>query len=461
MPKKVKEKATAWSSTWSDYYGDRGYGNSLTSFDYQPKSPMIGAGSVFKTLRPNEYFPKENFQLNMAMYLTVPYLFSGISVRAHYSLGLSFRFVDDDSASTVEEKYLERRAKFLNFKSLLFKTSIHMDVYGNAFWYLRRNEIGQIYDITMIQPERISIALDEFGEVENYNISYPDYENRGLSQKLYNIPKEDMIHFKINDLGEAPWGFSLLQPVMPLAESRMELNKILPVLFKAYAKPYRHFKFNPPEDQDMSPEDVQGVVNDMIAMLDDDVEPDSDIVTADGWDISAVSTTAVGNPSVILDDMDEQIFATLRIPKYFFKPTGTTDLNINKADEWFRTNMKHTIDYVSGVLMRQFVIPELDIMFPDNDDLPEIEFEDQYTVDQGIQQTLSLYREGLITQEEARKGIGFDPLPISEVDEIAKEKEVARAFHWAMDKSPEVAEKWQHKEISDSELLRKVKIISR
>jgi len=253
----------------------------------------------------------------MALFLTVPYLFAGTLVRAHYSLGLPFRFVDSDSASTVEEKYLERRAKFLNWKSLFFKTSIHMDIYGNAFWYLRRADFGQIYDITMIQPERISISLDEFGDVESYNISYPDYENRGMAQKLYNVPKDDMIQFKLNDLGEAPWGFSLLQPVMPLIESRMELNKILPVLFKAYAKPYRHFKFTPPEDQDMNPADVQGVIDDMIEMLNEEVEPDSDIVTADGWDVSAVSTAVTGNPSEVLNDIDEQMFATMGIPKYF------------------------------------------------------------------------------------------------------------------------------------------------
>ena len=456
MPKKAKETSSSWSSTWSDYGG--GYGNLLTSRDYQPKSPMIGAGSVFKSLKPNEYFPKENFQLNMSLFLTVPYLFAGISVRAHYSLGLPFRFVDNDSDSTVEEKYLDRRAKFLNFKSLLFKTSVHMDVYGNAFWYLRRTDSGQIYDITIIQPERMSVALDELGDVESYNISYPNYENRGMAQKLYTIPKEDIIQFKLNDLGESPWGFSLLQPVMPLVESRMELNKILPVLFKAYAKPYRHFKFTPPEDQDMTPDDVQGVINDMITVLNEEIEPDSDIVTADGWEVGAVSTTVAGNPSVILDDIDEQVFAALDIPKYFFKPSGTTDLNISKADEWFRTNMKFKIDYVSDVLMRRFVIPELDIMFPDSDDLPEIEFEDQYTVDQSVQQTLSLYKDGLITQEEARKGIGFDPLPISEVDDMAKEKEVARAFRWAMNGAPELAEKWQDREMSDSELLRRVKV---
>jgi len=187
----------------------------------------------------------------------------------------------------------------------------------------------------MIQPERISIALNKAGDIEAYNISYPNYLNRGSSMQLYTVSPNDIIHFKLNDYGESPWGFSLLQSVMPLVQTRMELNKIIPILFKAYAKPYRHFKFTPPSEngQQMSPDDIQGTIDDMVDFLNESVEPDSDIVTADGWNINAISSPGQGNPATILDDIDEQMFAVLDVPKYFFKPSGTTDLNINRSDQ--------------------------------------------------------------------------------------------------------------------------------
>jgi len=121
--------------------------------------------------------------------------------------------------------------------------------------------------------------------------------------------------------------------------------------------------------------------------------------------------------------------------------------------------MQYKINYVSGMLMKRFIIPELDCMFPNSNTLPEIVFENQAVEDDNIQQVLNLYKEGVITQDEARKEIGYNPSPQVEVDDVAKTREVANAFYLAMEKKPEIAELWQDKEISDSELIRRVRLI--
>ncbi len=475
MPQKKKETGVKYTkkynienaqsvySTWFDTSDTWGYGNSVTSFDNQGKSVLIGAGNVFRRKGPNEYFPKENFRLNMAMFLTVPYLFSGIMVRAHYSLGLPYKFTDQEARSTVEEKYLERRARFLGFKQLFFKTSIHMDVYGNAFWYLRRDEKGSIYDITMIQPERVLIELNPLGYVDNYNVLYPDWKNRGLSTHYYKLNPDDVIHFKLLDLGETPWGFSVVQPILPLLESRMEINKIMPILYKAYAKPYRHFQFTPPAG--MASGDVETIINNMITALNQEIEPDSDLVTGDAWKIDSHSPPGTGNPTVVTEDMDEQTFSVLGIPKYFFKPTGTTDLNISKADQWFRDQMRWKSDYFADKILRHYIIPELDAVFPQSSNLPELEFDDEISIVEAKEQTLKLFEAGVITQNEMRKDIGLEPLPEQEKEEVKDEmkerkeptkSEVSKSFQYAMRRMPALAEKWQDGEISDKTLVREV-----
>lgn len=454
------------SQVWVDEVEYWGYGNSITSFDNQPKSVLVGVGNVFRRKGPSEYFPKENFRLNMAMFLTVPYLFSGVMVRAHYSLGLPFRFTDKEANSTVEERYLERRARFLGLRQLFFKTSIHMDVYGNALWYLRRTERGSVYDITMIQPERVLIEMDEKGFIKNYNVLYPDWKNRGLSVKYYTLKPEDVIHFKLNDLGESPWGYSLVHPMIPLLESRMEINKIMPVLFKAYAKPYRHFKFTPPPM--MKVDEVQSTIKDMIEMLNQNVEPDSDFVTGDAWGISTISSPNTGDPTRVTEDMDEQIFSIMGIPKYFFKPTGTTDLNISKADQWFRDQMRWKTNYFADMLMRYYILPELESVFPDSDNLPELEFEDKISTDDANKQALEYYKEGAITQEELRKELGKDPLPTQEKEALKLEneetpeaadveKEVSKSYYFAIKNKPMIAERWTDGQINDSTLISEVK----
>lgn len=457
------ENAQNYQSTWFDTPDSWGFGNSLTSFDSQSKSVLIGAGNVFRRKGPNEYFPKENFRLNMALFLTTPYLFAGVMVRAHYSLGLPYKFVDAEARSTVEEKYLERRARFLEFKQLFFKTSIHMDVYGNAFWYMRRDGRGSIYDITMIQPERVLIEVNPLGIVESYNVLYPDWKNRGLSNKYYTLDPEDVVHFKLFDLGESPWGFSLVQPILPLLESRMEINKIMPILFKAYAKPYRHFQLTPPPG--MPPGEIETTIDNMITSLNEETEPDSDLVTGDAWKINSVSPPGTGNPTVVTEDMDEQAFAVMGIPKYFFKPTGTTDLNISKSDQWFRDQMRWKDDYFKDKLLRHYIIPELDAIFPQSSNLPELEFDDDISVTEAKKETLELFRGGVITQNEMRKDIGLDPLPEPEKEEVKDEMRernepnksaVSKSFQMALERNPNLAGRWQDGEITDRTLVREM-----
>lgn len=447
-----KEKATSgYSNGGSIYqpyqmYGD---GTGYRQNNYQATSVLVNPAATQRYYSIQNYFPYENYRHNMFLYLTVPYLFATINFRADYSLGLPFVFKDKTDEDTIEEKYLRKRAKSLGFNVLFSKTAIHLDVYGNAFWYINRNEEGMTTAIKMIQPERVRIDLDEFGDPKEYIITYPKWKNRGMSQKVLKLSPDKIIHFKQNDIAEIPYGFSIIQPTLPILQTRSDLNNIIPIMFKAYAKPYRHFKLT--DTEGLEKEQIDNIIEGMQKKLNSEIEPDSDMVTGDAWNISVIGAPTVASPIQLLEDLDQQLYAVTAVPEFFFKPKGSTDLNVNKADSLFKDRMKTRNARFIEQFTKEWLIPELDSVFPNSTNVPKLEFEDEFEVLAWKESIVNMFKEGVLTLDEARKELGLEINDIEQTEELTQDlsEQTASAFRYLMNKNIETAEKYQNGEIND------------
>lgn len=469
--KNINNNANSQSSQNYPYSG--GMGTTYTSFDQQIKTALVGSASALQKWKINEYPLIENYQQNVALFFSVPYLYSGIMVRAHYSLGQPFDFVDMNNFESSEERYIKNFARRTDFKNKLFKTSVHLDVYGNCYWFKERNNAKQVVDIKIIQPERVRIGLDKYGDVEHYRAVFPDFEKQGWSATSYEIPPEDMIHFKVNNFTESPYGTSLLQSIIPLLKERLDLNKITAVIYKAYGKPYRHFKYTPAVDE--KPDSIKATIDGMVNTLETS-EPDSDLVTTNAWMADAVNVGATKEPIQLLEDVDKQIFAAMGIPKFFFNSEGSTTTNIWKSDMWFRKLMKTRQEYFAETLYDQYIIDELDTVFPKTTNIPILKFEEDFEIRDITEETQSLYNSQLITLEEARKRLGLKNDMEGEVSdkkgnvsfeskkpETKPETETApkgeqstlnlRDIKIAMKSIPLFYEKWQDGDLDDKDLI--------
>jgi hypothetical protein len=279
-------------------------------------------------------------------------------------------------------------------------------------------------------------------------VLYQNPNKKSVAPKVVEIEPEHMIHFKINDIAEIPFGFSIMQPMLTLAMSRLDINKVMPVAFKAYMKPYRHFKLSMVEG--MSQDIYDTTINEMQDKLNSEVEPDSDIVTGDAWNVSSIGSMNVQSPQWLTQDIDEQMYACTGVPEYYFKPKGTTDLNINKADSFFRELMKNKIDRFTRQFMKHWVVPELDAVFKNSTDLPMLVFENKTEITEQRDNILKEYTAKIITLDEARKALGYEVGYVNEQD-------VRVAFKTAMNKNLKEAELYQDGLITDEELVKQVK----
>lgn len=70
-------------------------------------------------------------------------------------------------------------------------TVIYLMLSGNAYWEKVRNRSGQVVEIIPLRPDRVHIIPSEENYIEGY-----EYE---LGGRMYKIPEQDVIHFKLPD----------------------------------------------------------------------------------------------------------------------------------------------------------------------------------------------------------------------------------------------------------------------
>jgi HK97 family phage portal protein len=383
-----------------------------------------GLVSPWTALFSREIFkPVENYRLNAAMYLTIPYLHAAINLRARFSVGVGYRITAEKGLEdSAEVKYVQDLFKRLRIDRLLYKIAIHRDIYGNAYLYKLRSEDGHVIRLIPVQPERVHIRLSkETSELLGYIFQPPQLVIGQIPHPI-TLHKSEMIHFKANDITEFPYGISLIQPVLNVLKARSDVNLILPILFRHYSKPWLHYKYKTNERD--TPQIIQREINNMIDTL-SNADPDSDLITTDKWDTTVISPPSIGaNPEEIIKDLDRQILGVLGVPESYFKATGSTDRMISEQDKGFITMMQTVQEEISEVLMNELIIPELQLTFGKNlKVIPQIQWNEitSKSLSEVRKDVVEMYNSGLITLNEARKLMNLPPLTDEEMRELKRE----------------------------------------
>jgi len=303
----------------------------------------------------------EDYARNVDLVWNVPYLYSSILLKAQLGLGVGFDVNYGAEVNEVPEEKLIRKYLFKKLKintQKLVKTGFHLYTYGNAYWALRRDVNEDVDKITILQPERLKIFLDPMTTRIMFYIylppviggttiaSYPSdgrYNPNILTGITLSYPTpivmhpEDVIHFKVNDFTEYPFGFSDVKTCIDPATARLDVNILAPIIFKKYTKPMIHWILN---TEGLGPKQVGTKRDEMISML-EDMEPGSDPVTTDRWGATELGTNnQKADIFNLSNDMDTQIFASTGAPETYFKPKGSTDRMISEQDKTFISRLK-------------------------------------------------------------------------------------------------------------------------
>jgi hypothetical protein len=324
----------------------------------------------------------EDYARNVDLVYNVPYLYASLLLKAQLGLGTGFDVNYGSEDNEVAEEKLCRKFLFEDLKintPKLVKTGFHLFEYGNAYWALRRNPKTRLPNkITILQPERLKIFLDPMTTRILFYIylppiiggttiaSYPSdgrYNPNILTGVTLSYPTpivmhpEDVMHFKINDFTEYPFGFSDVKTCLDPATARLDANILAPIIFKKYAKPMIHWKL---KADGLGPKQVQDKINSHVDML-ENMEPGSDPVTTDLWDaVTLVANQGKNEIFNLTADMDTQIFAATGAPETYFKPKGSTDRMISEQDKTFISRLKIPQSIVSEEVEEKLIRPRID-----------------------------------------------------------------------------------------------------
>jgi len=322
----------------------------------------------------------EDYTRNVDLVWNVPYLYGSVLLKAQLGLGCGFDVNYGTESNEVPEekvirKYLFKKLRINNNK--LIKTGFHLGTYGNSYWALRRDINGLVDKITILQPERMKIFLDPMTTKILFYIYLPpiiggttiaSYPSDGrfnpniLSGVTLSYPTpivmhpEDIMHFKINDFTEYPFGFSEVKTCLDPATARLDINILSPILYKKYTKPMIHWRLNA---EGLGPKQVETKKNEMVELL-QDMEPGSDPVTTDSWE-SQIIAVGKGKAEILdlTNDIDTQIFASTGVPETYFKPKGSSDRMISEQDKTFLARAKIPQSILADEIEEKLITPKI------------------------------------------------------------------------------------------------------
>lgn len=390
----------------------------------------------------------EDYARNVDLTYNVPYVWGGFNLKAQLSLGADFDIVHGtEEEETPEENFVKEvfKTKLRINVQKLQKTAFHLDMYGNAYWHIRRDNRGIPDKVTILQPERMKVFLDPKTTKVLYYIYLPPilagmaltpYPNIRENPNIMHGPAltyptpividpHNIIHFKENAYTEYPYGLSTCKAMLDPCTARMDINVIAPMIFKKYAKPLIHWRMDPMNPFQLTKGQIENYISGFKDSL-ENMEPMSDPITSTRWSAAPIGA-AQGKAELltILQDLDNQIFSTIGVPESYFKPQGMSDRMIAEQDKTMlaagqlrqkmvgedieRMLIKPIVDMYDRMINEQMVAQGMEPL-PERpwNAYPELEWRETFKQDQvtTIQNTLALLQAGIIDKGRAARRVG-------------------------------------------------------
>ena len=240
---------------------------------------------------------------------------------AYFRVPLVAAAIDITAEQAVQDFYFEgpnsgkmtKWSEQVNLPQKLLTIAKHMLINGNMW-----AEIPSTKELKLIDPRTMLTYRKNTGEVIGHSqqIEFTDkvlWGSTGSKSKDANFIKKsdlkEVVHFKYNALAGEKYGNSIIHPVLPLIETKAQIEDDLKVIVRRYAAPIIHVKVGDdmhlPTDGDLG--SIRAKVQDIYA----DTEYVTNFLTefkVIGFEGKAMKL------DTILTHIDENIIAGLQIP---------------------------------------------------------------------------------------------------------------------------------------------------
>lgn len=362
---------------------------------------LVSRGSVFKKVDDTQEDEEivQDFKLFRNAYLNVP-LVKGM--------------VDVKTDQTIQEFYFQgpnekKLNKFKNDRNLMHffhRIATLLNIYGNAYGEVVIKN-GEQPELKILNPEWIRVIRSKSGDVIGY-IQRIEGNDVGVWGTTGDVAKdalmrsdptkfkgklESIFHFKLNVLGSDKYGTSMIRPMLPLLQTKMDMEADLSKALKRYISPLIWVKVGN-NDLPASETDIQTVSQEL-----QDIHSESELVTSHLVDAQVLGFNGKGmDIKTPFEHVDKQIISAGQVPPFLL---GVGNSDRATAEVGLRAFTRH-VKSIQRVLKESFEdqIMRFHGLGSDQDELIWVQADERET-DMEIDRLRGLTTDGLLTPQKA------------------------------------------------------------
>ena len=368
----------------------------------------------------------EDYTENVKWFLTDPLVNGIVNMRARLIAMSGWNIIQiSDEKDEVLIEDVKMFIQRVGIDDYLERISVHLDIYGNDYFFIQRDETtGEPLGLIPIQPENVIALQDEtYNQIVKYKFRKPMSSLRAMQNlELLEADAEDMLHFRINVIGESVLGYSMLYPLKEILRTRYTVFSMMPAMVVSQVFPWIFVSI----DTNRAGHEYTKVKEEIEAVFRRAKEENRtqylivpDYVKFDTLAIQGGNKTNINIIDQVLQHTDRQVFAVFGMNESILYAKGTTDLLRKQGNELFIKSIKsqqRKIEEIVNMLIDEYLeVIEPEMVGKLKFKLNDITRED---INDALRRIIDMKRERLITEEQAKEMVKqMEQMDIPEVEE--------------------------------------------
>ena len=247
--------------------------------------------------------PRKPFLKYITAYLAVPLVSAAIDRTVDFVVSPGY-YIDSDSKRA--KKQIEEFTQKINFDIFLRNTVKDMLLFGDSFVEI----VGKgkrIDELKVLNPVFMRIQRDITGEIKGYYQDLP----KAIKNKNNPWKPEQIAHFIHNQVGDSPYGTSIIESLETILDIKVEMEKSLKTIIKRVAVAPYHVKIgNTEKGYPATQADIDAFTNDLQSLTNE-----TNWVTGDLCEIDSIGgRSKVIDIQPFTDHIDNQLVYGLQVP---------------------------------------------------------------------------------------------------------------------------------------------------
>ena len=214
---------------------------------------------------------------------------------------------------------LEKFSDKVNLKTIFHRICKLACIYGDSFCEVLLSRAGKVEGLKVLNSEWMRRYTDDYGEIIGYGQIINDkkmalFGTTGDAREDANFKKrvkrKDLIvHFKFNSLESGNYGTSMIRPMLPLIDTKLDMEDDLKLLVRRYIAPIIHAQVG---SDNLSADESD--ISDVASSL-EDIRSDNEIVTSHLVKLSVLDFNKKGvDIKTPFEHIDKQILSAGQVP---------------------------------------------------------------------------------------------------------------------------------------------------